>query len=227
MPTELPASRPTEKPSERKLSRRQFIQGLSALCAGSLLAGCAPSQQRTGQAIAPGATPTPALVMASPEPPGPEDAPASQEGDFSLDRFLALSAALTGFANLNPVLGQVYLQSLQNAGTEVSLAELYEQSGLEGTAGLQEVDQAIFEQESTRALADKLIEYWYTGVYEQDGEQVVATTTEALAWQALDFTKPLTICGPYSGFWAERPTVGPAPAVTEASLVQEETSDAN
>jgi len=222
MSIEASAAPPTENRSERKLSRRQFIQGLSALCAGGLLAGCGLSQEQTAQEIAPGATPTPALVMASPQPPTSEDATASQEGEFGLDQFMVLSAVLTGFTDLNPVLGRVYLQSLQNAETEASLAELYKQAGFQGITLPQGLDQAIFDQEGARTLADKIIEYWYTGAYEQDGEQVVATTTEALAWQALNFTKPLTICGPYSGFWAERPEIGPMPPLHEVSLSQEE-----
>jgi hypothetical protein len=227
MPNKVSTSPPSQERSEVQLSRRQFVQGLSALFAGGLLAGCGLSQEQVQQEVARWGTPTPARVLASPQPSPPETVTAPQEGELSLDQFMVLSMVLTGFTDLSPVLGQVYLQSLQNAATEITLAELYEQAGFQGVTLSQGIDQRIFEQESTRILADKIIEYWYTGVYEEGGEQVVATTTEALAWQALNFTKPITICGPYPGFWTERPAGGPVPRVHEVSLSQEETSNSN
>jgi hypothetical protein len=63
----------------------------------------------------------------------------------------------------------------------------------------------LFEQEATRALADKIIEYWYSGVYDTaDGGQAVATFADALVWRAVRYTKPLTLCGA-PGFWAVPP----------------------
>ncbi|MCL4295546.1 MAG: hypothetical protein KJ077_07455 [Anaerolineae bacterium] len=227
MPNKGSTSPLPQERSEVHLSRRQFVQGLSALFAGGLLAGCGLSQEQMQQEVARWGTPTPARVLASPQPSPPEIVTTSQEGELSLDQFMVLSMVLTGFTGLNPILGQVYRQSLQNAETKVTLAELYEQAGFQGPALPQGLDQRIFEQESTRALADKIIEYWYTGIYEENGEQVVATTTEALAWQALNFTKPLTVCGPRPGFWAERPNAGPMPRVHQVSLSQEEASSAN
>lgn len=226
-PNELSASPGEGQPAEVQLNRRQFVQGLTALFTGAILAGCGISQNQVQEEAARRGTPTPARILASPQPPTPEAVTAPAESEFSLDQFMVLSSVLTGFTDLNPVLGRVYLQSLQNAETEASLAGLYEQLGFQGTALPQGVDNRVFEQESTRALADKLIEYWYTGIYEENGEQVVATTTEALAWQALNFTKPITVCGPYPGFWTERPQVGPMPRVHEVSLAQEKASSAN
>lgn len=53
------------------------------------------------------------------------------------------------------------------------------------------------------ALAKPQRQLWYTGIYTKaDGEATVATFVDALAWQTLAFTKPMTICG-YPGFWSE------------------------
>lgn len=226
MPNELSASNSREKLSETQLSRRQFVRGLAALVTGGLLGGCGVNQAQLRQEAARQGTPTPARVVVSPQPPTPEPVTAPADSDLDLEQFLLLSSVLTGFANLNPLLGRVYLQSLQSTASEVSLAGLYQQIGFQGTTLPQGVDQRIFEQENTRALADKIIEVWYTGTYEENGEQVVATTTEALAWQALNFTKPLTVCGPYPGFWTKRPEVGAMPRVHEVSLSQEKASSA-
>lgn len=122
------------KEKQPELSRRQFVQGLSAFLAGGVLVGCGVAQQAQQQEIARWGTPTPVRLMASPQPSTPEVVAAPQAGELSLDQFMLLSAVLTGFANLNPTLGRVYLQSLQQAETEVTLAELYEQIGFQGMA---------------------------------------------------------------------------------------------
>jgi hypothetical protein len=111
---------------------------------------------------------------------------------------------------LDPALGAIYLQSLRaSSAFSVTISELLEeaQAGLSAPAAtLAELESTgIFENEATRELADKITEYWYTGIYEtEQEEQVVATHVNALAWQTLTFTKPTTVCGTY-GFWTEPP----------------------
>jgi hypothetical protein len=110
--------------------------------------------------------------------------------------------------NLSPELGRIYLQSLQASDEfAVSVSDLYEQAGF-GTdtppTTITALEAAgMFSQETTRPLADSIIELWYTGIYtNEEGEETVATFVDALAWQTLAFTKPMTICG-YPGFWSE------------------------
>jgi hypothetical protein len=128
--------------------------------------------------------------------------------------FLALSAVLTGVETLDPSLGRTYLQSLQQVEEfETTIAEVYAQAGLQTDsppASIEELEATgLFEQEATRNLLDKIIEYWYTGVYATaEGKPAVATYVDALLWQVLDFTKPLTICGA-PGFWEEQPVTLP------------------
>jgi hypothetical protein len=126
-----------------------------------------------------------------------------------LEAFLALSSVLTGYDQLDPELGAIYLRSLQdNPEFGGGLEALYEQAGVAAGGqpdGIEALEQAgVFEQEQSRALADKIITLWYTGIYDQGEEQAVATFVDALAWKSITFTKPPTICGSY-GFWAERP----------------------
>jgi hypothetical protein len=144
--------------------------------------------------------------------PQPEHAAAATPvpGALSLDAFLALSAVLTGIDNLNPQVGQVYLASLSASEEfDVSLADLVQQAGFTeptAPANIEELEaRGVFAREATRTLADKIIEYWYSGVYDTpDGEQAVATFADALVWRAVRYTKPLTLCAA-PGFWALAP----------------------
>nr|WP_230989670.1 sorbitol dehydrogenase family protein [Devosia faecipullorum] len=50
-----------------------------------------------------------------------------------------------------------------------------------------------------------MISNWYTGVAETKGGDEVVTYTEALMWEALDFTKPMGWCGGETGYWTDAP----------------------
>jgi hypothetical protein len=185
------------------LSRRDFLKGAGLLLAGGLLAACGSGVEPGWQAGDYYRTPTPASLLPSPMPgaetPFPQD----------LASFLALSSVLTGFDDLDPELGQVYLHSLQeNPEFSGGLPRLYEGAGMiEGSApgSIADLESAgLFSEEASRSLADHIIELWYTGLYGQEDEQTVATFVDALAWKSITFTKPPTICGSF-GFWAERP----------------------
>ena len=193
----------------RPLSRRQFLQSLLIAVGGSLLTACGV-QRRVDSPTPLRQIAMPHPILPSPQPPAAEATTAVQPDGAPLAAFLALSALLTGIDNLNPVLGRVYLQSLQaTPQTSASLAELFDAAGLQAATPpttLAAIEQrGIFEQAETRTLANKITEYWYTGIYETaEGEEVVATYVDALIWQALPFTKPTTICGA-PGFWSEAP----------------------
>ena len=188
------------------MSRRGFLRHVSIVAAGGLLAACALGEE--------GALPADRLESAATgvqlPMPRPVATAAAALDDAELAGFLALSALLTGVDNLDPALGAVYLQSLRSSSQfAVTVPELLEQARGELSA-LPETLEAlessgIFENESTRELADKITEYWYTGIYETaEGEQAVATFVDALAWRTLFFTKPATLCGSYR-FWTEPP----------------------
>ena len=208
----------SQAPDAANFTRRAFLQGLLAATGGGILAACAPGGEQARPFAGPYNTATAARVLASPRAPTGTTAPEMGEGTpeaadgFSLEQFLVLSAVLTGVEELSPELGRVYMQSLQASDEfDVTLDELYRQAGFveetppSSIEALQE--NGLFESEATSSLSDKIIEYWYTGVYTTpEGESMVATYVDALAWKALNFTKPNSICGS-PGFWEERPGV--------------------
>jgi hypothetical protein len=186
-----------------RFSRRRFLRGLSHLALGSLVAGCAVArsdQRRIGEPEVRGVQLPPSQAVVSAQ---------AQVDESELSSFLTLSALLTGVDDLDPALGQIYLQSLQaNPESSGALGQLFEQAfGGSSTAAatLEDLEsRGIFQNDGTRTVADKITQYWYTGVYEQEGEQVLATYVDALAWKTLFFTKPMSVCGSYR-FWTEPP----------------------
>ena len=94
-----------------------------------------------------------------------------------LEAFMALSRRLTGQTDLDPEIGEIYLQALiQQYGVGAPLAGL---------------EREIFTD-------------WVTGTYRRGGVQKVATYPGALMWRAMNFTSPPGFCtGPDS--WAEPP----------------------
>lgn len=153
------------------LSRREFLRGLAALAGGAFLAACglASEEELRGPVGRPTAAPFRALQSPQPPDTGEEIIPGT--GELSLSAFLALSSVLTGFDNLQPEVGRVYLESLQSGPDRpVTLVELYERSGFRPESsipGIEALEEAgVFDDEDTRELAHKIIEYWYTGVYD-------------------------------------------------------------
>lgn len=61
--------------------------------------------------------------------------------------------------------------------------------------------------ESDAALAGDIVTAWYSGVYRTADGEAVASFTDALIWDALDFTKPFASCGGETGYWAGPPQV--------------------
>ncbi|MFW5941883.1 MAG: sugar dehydrogenase complex small subunit [Chloroflexota bacterium] len=197
------------------LTRRAFLRGGLAAAAGALLAACGV---QTGADVRPLSrdyhTATPRTILQSPQArpgegtPEPGTPEPDTEGQLGLDQFLALSAVLTGVANLDPTVGRVYLNALRAGDFQLTPADLYQQAGFgpDTTPTLDQVEEAgLFADEDATSLADTIIRYWYTGVYDTpEGEQAVATFVDALAWKALPWTKPNSICAS-PGFWEQRP----------------------
>ena len=189
------------------ISRRRFLRVISAIATGSLLSACAvgPENPRQVAAFEPQVTD---VRLPSPQARGIEETLANDQG---LARFLTLSALLTGVAELDPVLGQIYLQSLQQAPSDLGvsvdalLGQTFNSTSPIPTTLEELEEQGIFQDTALRAIADKITEYWYTGIYTNaNGEETVATYVDALAWKTLTFTKPMTVCGSYR-FWTEPP----------------------
>ena len=200
-------------PQRFSCGRRAFLRSAGLLGVAAILGGCGvPTQSAPPEDIAPypqwhPLLPSPVPGARADTTPGPPQASAAQP---DLAGFLAISTLLTGIENLNPQVGQIYLDSLA-ASTEfdVSLADFYRQAGFADSTPPDSIEileqRGIFAQDATRALADKIIGYWYSGVYDTaDGEQAVATFADALVWRAVRYTKPLTLCAA-PGFWSAAP----------------------
>lgn len=201
-------SQPHESQTRRQ-SRREFLRGLSFAASGLILSACGPPRGDSAEAVALALGPraTPQTILPSPVPPEPSSPSQATSAPISLAEFLALSSILTGVPNLDPRLGLVYLESIVASPAGESLAELYEGAALDtetppaNAAILTET--GILDEEPLSELAATITKLWYTGIYTPpEGEETVATFVDALAWQTLAFTKPMTICAE-PGFWSE------------------------
>jgi hypothetical protein len=208
-------------PGTRKLSRRKFLRTITVL--GTGLAAACSSKDSSGMPT-PYKTPTRAQILESPVAPvtGVQGEMASptiqvQVGSMTFDQFMQFSSLLTGVDNLSPELGQVYFQTLQagaKSGSALSAAYAAASSVSntlpKDTAALSQ--SGFFEKEGMNDLAIQIADMWYSGVYNLNGEDHVATFVDALAWKVLHFTKPPTICGEF-GFWATEPEVQISPTI--------------
>lgn len=111
----------------------------------------------------------------------------------ALERFLALSARLTGFpaAALDPALAGDLLDALTAAGEGAGLEEL-----LGGTAS---------EAEGARGgLAAQIIAAWYSGIHPTEGP-APRVVREALVWRAMEFAHAPGYCSAELNDWSRPP----------------------
>ena len=210
-----------------RLTRRRLLALGGAAVAANILAACMgdddddaneTSNDRDGTPTLVGAEDTPESAIETPQagasPTGspaasPAGSPAgSPSADEDLNRFMALSRALTGFDDLNDTqLGQVYLDSIasdDNLGGQ--LDDLYDKAGLSDGATsvtLDQLESAGAFDDDTREVADAITTCWYTGRYSAgDDNPVVATYINALVWPATGYrmTGPSS-CSGATGNW--------------------------
>jgi hypothetical protein len=116
--------------------------------------------------------------------------PATQGTEAGIDRFLALSARLTGHTALDPIAGRLYLDALMASPARRTL--LLDLLGGRGT----DPPHSVLERD--------IVESWYTGVYDANGERRVATHGGALVWKAIGTPAP-GVCAGMTGDWARPP----------------------
>ncbi|WP_442581812.1 sugar dehydrogenase complex small subunit [Mesorhizobium sp. ASY16-5R] len=106
------------------------------------------------------------------------------------DQFIALSARLTETAasSLDTTMAGKLLEGFIESGRGPGLTLL-----------------ATDTQVDTGTVANDVVAAWYSGVVDTGSGPAVAGFTEALMWNALDFTKPFAYCGGETGYWAEPP----------------------
>jgi hypothetical protein len=124
------------------------------------------------------------------------------------ERFYLLSQLLTGFAELDEGLAELYRSSVEaNADQAAALEQLYEAGGFY-TDAPQTLDalEASGALDPAAELADQIILMWYSGIYvTANGDPQVATHLDALCWRALDTNAP-SQCGGALGFWTAAPS---------------------
>jgi hypothetical protein len=167
-------------PRTMRVGRRDFLRAMTLMAAGGAAAACATRGPGTGAAAS-----------------------------VSLEEFLALSTLVTGVKDLNADHARIYLASLQ-ASRGRELAMLCERAGFRTITPPASLDALVrtgaLDSTAGAAVAAKIVEYWFTGIYDSPTGPRVATYTEALAWSTLAFTKPPSACGGGVGYWAEAPS---------------------
>ena len=113
------------------------------------------------------------------------------EAGEALDRFLALSARLTGFpaGALDPALAGDLLDALKAAGEGAGMEDL-----LEGTA-----------DGAGGGLAEQIIAAWYSGVHPTAQGRAPRVVREALVWRAMEFARAPGYCSAEPGDWSRPP----------------------
>ncbi len=113
-------------------------------------------------------------------------------GQQDQESFRSLSARLTGFAQaaIDDELAAAMLQALRATATGAELDSL-----LQGAPA-----------ENDSELARQIIVAWYSGMHPTvTGGASLRAYTDALAWRALEFTKPPGQCSSAPGDWSEPP----------------------
>jgi hypothetical protein len=116
--------------------------------------------------------------------------PAGALETITVDQFRALSATLTGASvtELDATTVGKLLDGFISMGRGPDLALLAADPGVSGGT-----------------LADDVVAAWYSGVYDTSAGLASFGLTNALLWNALNFSKPPGFCGGQTGYWADAP----------------------
>jgi hypothetical protein len=111
--------------------------------------------------------------------------------------FAALSATLLPGASLDPDLATSLEKALRGGPDAAAIGRLLALAEtLQGQALLDRI-----KADGLEPAAGKVVAAWYSGIV---AGQVI-TYTDALAWNAVPFTKPNGYCGSGFGYWAQPP----------------------
>ncbi|UYN96733.1 MAG: hypothetical protein KIT25_07325 [Enhydrobacter sp.] len=112
--------------------------------------------------------------------------------------FLTLSSTLLATGDLDPDEAGDYEKALRAGSHGAQIARLVALATMGGGPALLE----RIKGEGLEEAANLVVAAWYSGMV---GGTVV-TYTDALAWNAVPFTKPNGSCGGAFGYWAQPPT---------------------
>lgn len=106
--------------------------------------------------------------------------------ELDVDGFLKLSQDLVGRDDLSEDLAADMLGAFAATGRASDLASLAD-------------------GEDNPELANSVVASWYSGVSPNADATEVLAYTDALLWEAMDYTKPLAYCGGELGYWSDAP----------------------
>jgi hypothetical protein len=120
---------------------------------------------------------------------------------LSPERLTAMASALTGFAYADPLAGRM-LQALADTVGMEALNRIATLAAVTAPDALgAELRVAGLEQQATTVVVAL-----YSGVVVTPNGPVVLTYDQALAWQAVPWTKPNAQCGGLTDYWAAAPS---------------------
>ncbi len=117
-------------------------------------------------------------------------------------RFASLSTAVTGYAYADPAVARALLQAL---GAAVGMPTLSRLASIATTTPAAELGNALEGAGLTKSAA-VVVTALYSGVVQTPKGPVVITYDQALAWQAVPWTKPNAVCGGMTDYWSTDPT---------------------
>ena len=117
-------------------------------------------------------------------------------------QFAGLSKTMTGFAYEDPALASSMLKALSSAIGASTLAKIATLAASTPADRLADALRAA----KLDAPAAKVVAALYSGVVDTPKGPVVFTYNEALAWQAVPWTKPNALCGGQTDYWSTAPS---------------------
>jgi hypothetical protein len=126
-----------------------------------------------------------------------------------------MSRVLTGVAEIGEgsVAEQYLAALLADPRSARLLSSLWTKGGFARAPVPATVDdlaaEGVYDSVELAALADTIVDNWYSGIYATNDGARVATYVDALAWRTLGYRRNgPTVCGGGFGHWADRPTEG-------------------
>lgn len=115
--------------------------------------------------------------------------------------FAKMSTTLAGYAYGDPAVANALLRALTTAIGASNLAKI---ANLAATAAPAELGAAL-RSAGLETAAANVVTALYSGAVETPKGSVVITYDQALAWQAVPWTKPNAYCGGATNYWATAP----------------------
>lgn len=132
------------------------------------------------------------------------DALAATPPSDALERFTALSSALTGITVDDAIASAEVLDAFATPERRAAVQAL---ADLVAATPADALDAAIAARKLD-GVANEIVSIWYSGVAGSGDAQEVVLYLNALVWNAMTFAKPMGVCGGPTGYWALAPLPG-------------------